>query len=267
MMKRMLLPALLLLGAWTFAADGPAAELEKWSKAEHRSAENIARNDARHPVETLTFFGVKEDMRVVEINPGGGWYMDILAPFLRAKGTYVAAINDPMSSSVRSRMALDRFMKRVADKPEVYNRLEIATFAGNKLELGESGSADMVLTFRNVHNWMGGGFVTDSFAAFYDVLKPGGVLGVVEHRGANGSEQDPKAGSGYVNQEYLIKLAENAGFILVATSEVNANAKDDKNHDSGVWSLPPVSWKADENGGKYKSIGESDRATLKFVKP
>jgi predicted methyltransferase len=213
------------------------------------------------------FFGIEKDMRVVEIAPGGGWYMEILAPLLRDQGTYVAATYDPDSESERERAAFEsRHLKKVQANPEIYDKVVTGIWSGEKTDLGAPGSADMVLTFRNVHNWMGGGYADQAFASFYEVLKPGGILGVVEHRGDSSKPQDPKAGSGYVTQDAVIEMAKKAGFELVAQSEINANPKDDKDHPSGVWTLPPVLATKDKDGDKYVEIGESDRMTLKFVK-
>lgn len=235
--------------------------------APHRDEANIARNQFRNPAETLRFFGIKEDMHVIEITPGGGWYSEILAPYLREKGKYVAAGYDPQSEKSWVEGAIKKFQSKLAAHAEVYDKVGSAIFMGTNMKLGPANSADMVLTFRNVHNWMGAGTAAASFQKFFEVLKTGGVLGVVEHRGNPQVEQDPSANNGYVNQDYLIKLAENAGFILVGHSEINSNAKDSRDHTNGVWSLPPTLYKAGSQEKAMRAVGESDRATLKFVKP
>jgi len=267
-----ILPVFMMLAmaistATVHAADNTAAALNKLLTGDHRSAENKARDQYRHPVETLTFFGIKPDMTVVEIFPGGGWYTEILAPFLKDEGKYYAAGTDPDSSSKFAREAAKRFKEKM-DADEIYSKVNITVLAPpDKATIAPAGTADMVLTFRNIHNWMGGGYADDVFNAMYKALKPGGTLGVVEHRGNPKIPQDPEAGSGYVNQDHAIKLAEKAGFKFVASSEVNANPRDTKDYKKGVWTLPPTFTLKDKDRDKYLAIGESDRFTLKFIKP
>jgi len=250
------------------AADDTAAALNKILTGEHRSADNKARDQYRHPIETLGFFGIKPEMTVVEIFPGGGWYTEILAPFLKDKGNYYAAGNDPQSSSEFSRKSAKAFKDKMDASKDHYGKVNITILAPpDKTAIAPAGMADMVLTFRNIHNWMAAGTADDVFNAMYKALKPGGTLGVVEHRGNPNIPQDPKAESGYVNQDYAITLAEKAGFKFVASSEINANPKDTKDHPKGVWTLPPTLRLKDEDRDKYLAIGESDRMTLKFVKP
>lgn len=245
----------------------PSKILSSILDAEHRSAENKARDRYRHPVETLAWFGVEPDMTVVEIFPGGGWYTEILAPYLKDKGTFYAAGNDPESESEYSRKAAQRLKDKMASDA-VYSKVNISVLAPpHKTAIAPPNSADAVLTFRNIHNWMKAGTVDDVFNAMYAALKPGGILGVVEHRGNPSVPQHPKAGTGYVNQAYAIQLAEKAGFVLVASSEINANSSDTKDHPKGVWTLPPMLALKDKDREKYLAIGESDRFTLKFVKP
>jgi len=204
----------------------------------------------------------------MEIWPGGGWYTEVLAPYLRDSGTYVAAGWDPESSIKFIRDGVARFEQKLASNPEVYDQVEMGVLMPPEmLEPVEPGSMDVVLTFRSVHNWMPRGQDKMMMKAFYKALKPGGVLGVVEHRGNPAVEQDPKARSGYVNEAYAIALAEEAGFQLAAKSEINANAADTKDHPEGVWTLPPTLRLKDQDRDKYVAIGESDRFTLKFVKP
>ncbi len=234
---------------------------------DHRSDKNKARDRYRHPLETLTYFGLKPNMTVVEISPGGGWYTEILAPVLKDHGKFYAAGFDPESNIDFFKKSVKRFESKLASN-DVYSNVQVTILAApHKTNIAPEGSADMVLTFRNIHNWMSAGTADDVYAAMYKALKPGGILGVVEHRGNPEVEQDPKAESGYVNQDYAIALAEKAGFKFVGNSEVNANPKDSKDHPKGVWTLPPSLRLGDVDKEKYLAIGESDRYTLKFIKP
>jgi predicted methyltransferase len=247
--------------------------------SDRRSAEEKARDVWRHPVETLEFFGVTPDMKVVEIWPGGGWYTNILAPWLASGGgTLVAAGFDPSTienpeQRARTEARIEEF-KTNYSKPE-FGTIEHSAFSAASGPLTEEGTADVVLTFRNIHNWMAGGYAEKFFADAYAALKPGGVLGVVEHRLPSTQAQDPKATSGYVHEDYVKAMAAAAGFEFVEASEINANPADTADHPFGVWTLPPVSATADREGKtvegfdaeKYKAIGESDRMTLKFRKP
>ena len=255
-------------GAAIAGDEDVAAKLEALAKGDHRSEDNKARNAHRHPVETLSFFGVRPDMTVVEVSPGaGGWYLEILAPFLKDEGAYYAASYNQDDDNERLVKARKRLDDKLAAHPDHYGKVILTEFAPPaKYGLAPSGTADMVLTFRNTHGWMRRGAASKAFAAFYDALKPGGVLGVVQHRADAGSEAHPKAPKGYVKEDYVIKLAEHAGFILVGKSEVNANPKDTKDYENGVWQLPPV-LAGEGDKAKYEAIGESDRMTLKFVKP
>ena len=231
----------------------------------HRSADNIARNEYRHPVETLEFFGIAPDMRVVEIWPGGAWYTEVIAPYLQDSGQYVAANWDPNSEVEFIRKGVQKYVDKLGEYPDLYgNATMTVLMPPAQWDLGPAGSADMVLTFRNIHNWIPRGYAGDMFAKIYAALKPGGILGVVEHRAAPGAEQDPKAASGYVSQDYAIEIIEAAGFKLVATSEINANPQDTKDYEKGVWTLPPTLRAGDDP--RWREIGESDRFTLKFVK-
>jgi len=227
--------------------------------ADHRSVGNVARDPARHPYETLSFFGIKPTDTVVELAPGGGWYTEILAPYLREGGQLYAA--DGGSARFKAKM----------DSMGVYGKVKITTFdpKNDRLDIAPAGTADAVLTFRNVHNWMdlGGDKAQNVFNAAFKALKSGGVLGVEEHRLPASRTQDPKGGSGYVHEATVIKFAEAAGFKLAGRSEVNANPKDTADHPEGVWTLPPTYALKDKDRAKYQAIGESDRMTLKFVKP
>jgi len=233
----------------------------------HRTPAYQERDRYRHPAETLAFFGVKPEMTVVEIFPGGGWYTEILAPLLKEQGHFYAAGNDPESTSNFSRKSAQRFKDKMASH-DVYANVNITVLSPpHKTVIAPAGSADAVLTFRNIHNWMKAGSADTIFRSMYVALKPGGILGVVEHRGNPNIPQDPKAGNGYVNQDFAIQLAEKAGFQLVASSEINANPADSKDHPKGVWTLPPTLALKDQDRDKYLKIGESDRFTLKFIKP
>ena len=245
------------------------ATLDKAIAGDQRSAQNKARDTWRHPKETLRFFGFRQDMTVLEIWPGGGgWYAELLAPALREHGHYIAAGMDPKSTSKYVQDNLKKFADKVAARPDVYDRAKLTTLqAPNELHPVPDGSVDMVLTFRNVHNWMGNGSEDAMFKAMFAALKPGGILGVEEHRANKSEPQDPKAKSGYVRTDYLVALAEKAGFKLIGESEINANPKDAADHPNGVWSLPPTLDGGDTDREKFVAIGESDRQTLRFRKP
>lgn len=263
-----------MAGAWLIAASAGAADvdaqLDKILAGDHREAANAARDKYRHPKETLSFFGVRPDMTVVEIWPSGGWWTEILAPLLKDKGKYYAAYfptewkNTPDYMKQREKA----FDAKLADKPEVYGKVvKTKVLAPDFIELAPKGSADMVLTFRNVHNWAKAGNADAMFKAFYDVLKPGGVLGVKDHRAKPGTAFEQQIATGYLTEDYVIATAEKAGFKLAGKSEANANPKDTKDYEKGVWTLPPTLALGDKDREKYLAIGESDRMTLKFVKP
>lgn len=242
--------------------------LREISEGAHRSAANIARNDARHPAETLDFFGLKSGMTVIEILPGGGWYAEILAPFLKDNGTYYAAHFSPNSQLSYQPPMLKQFQDRVSGNPEVYGGTIIThLYPPTETAIAPPGSADLALTFRNVHNWIMASTQKEHFAAFYTALKPGGILGVSEHRAPAGSSMEVMETTGYVTEEYVIQLAAEAGFEFVASSEINANPLDTKDHPEGVWTLPPTLRMGDQDKAKYMAIGESDRMTMKFRKP
>jgi predicted methyltransferase len=242
--------------------------LQALSVGAHRSAANIARNEYRHPVETLSFFGLQSGMTVIEILPGGGWYTEILAPFLKGNGTYYAAHfseNPPLSYM---RPNLEQFKARLAADPEIYGETILTHLnPPSETAIAPPGSADLAMTFRNVHNWVMAGTQHEFFAAFFTALKPGGVLGVVEHRAPPGSSMEFMQTSGYVTQDYVIELAQQAGFEFVAAAEINANPLDTKDYAEGVWTLPPTLQLGEQDRARYLAIGESDRMTLKFVKP
>lgn len=245
------------------------ASLADIADGDHRSDASRARNRYRRPVETLEFIGIKPDMTVVEISPGaGGWYTEILAPYLKDNGKLYAASYDPDSEITYFSSNAERFNQKLAADPDSYSKVEVTVFDPPLLlDIAPPGSADMVLTFRNVHNWMREGVAREALVGMHAALKPGGILGVVEHRADPGKEQDPEAVSGYVRQDYFIELAESAGFEFVESSEINANSKDSSDHPKGVWTLPPSLRLKEIDRDKYLAIGESDRMTLKFRKP
>ncbi len=254
------------------SADMSAADETKLKSViagNQRNESNSARDQYRHPFEVLKFFGLSDDMAVMEIWPAGGWWTEILAPFLSENGNYVAAHFPAEGGPAYYSNSLNSFKEMLAGNPESYGKVEIVSLAPDAKLSGsaKSNSMDLVLTFRNIHNWMSGGSQQAMFATMFDTLKPGGYLGVVEHRASTDEPQDPKAKSGYVREDYAIGLAEDAGFKLVAKSEVNANTKDTKDYPGGVWTLPPSFRAGDEDRSKYAAIGESDRFTLLFQKP
>ena len=255
------------------------ARLEHAMFGAHRAAENVERNRYRHPVGTLTFFGLEEGMKVLEIWPGAGWYTEILAPALRDRGQYVAASYDPaVSGQPDYRYQLhEALLAKLASVPELYDQVQVVTWSPPaSTSLGEPGSYDMILTFRNTHGWVSEGIAASVFAEFARVLKPGGVLGVVQHRAAPGADPAISAESGYLSEAAVIDLARAAGLYLDGRAEINANPADNRDHPEGVWSLPPnlavcaPMTAADAKAAceaEYRAIGESDRMTLRFRKP
>ncbi len=238
--------------------------------AEHRTPAYVARDAWRHPYETLEFFGIRPDASVVELSPGGGWYTEILAPYLRDKGLLTLAAEDPESTQEVSRKSIANMRAKLAALPAVYSKVQVGVFAPpDKLQYTPAGTADLVLTFRNVHNWAvrGDDNVRAVFQSAFDSLKHGGVFGVVEHRLPADRPQDASASTGYVHVDYVQRIAQSVGFQLAATSEINANPKDTADHTGGVWALPPNYTNKDVDRAHYAAIGESDRMTLKFVKP
>jgi predicted methyltransferase len=245
-----------------------AAAIEKVLAGAHRAPENRARDVYRHPLDTLLFFGIKPDMTVVEVWPGaGGWYTEVLAPLLAEHGRLYDAQVPPAAGNEFVTTSLKSFSDKLRERPDLYGKVEVTTLGPGAEAIAPPGSADLVVTFRNLHNWMNLGFANEAFAAMFKALKPGGILGVVEHRGDAGKPQDPRATNGYVNEEYAVGLIKAAGFELVARSEINANPKDTKDYEQGVWTLPPNYRLGNRDRAKYAAIGESDRFTLKFRKP
>jgi predicted methyltransferase len=253
--------------------DAPAtsAALAHALAGDWRSEANRARDAYRHPAQTLEFFGVRDDQTVLEIWPGGGWYAEVLAPMLRERGHYVGVLpkaeptaEGGVSGTQRNN---DRLRAKFAARPDLFDKAELREAVTASPVLGPDGSADVVLTFRNAHNWVADGNEQAMFRAFFAVLKPGGTLGVVDHRAAPDQPPADMKTSGYLPEAYVIALAEGAGFKLAGKSEVNANPRDTKDYAKGVWTLPPTYTLGDVDRAKYAAIGESDRMTLKFVKP
>lgn len=268
-MKRILLISLFALVACSSAEKKPITavpappplpkSLEEAVSLSWRTPDNAKRDQYRHPLETLKFFDVKPEMTVVEIWPSAGWYTEILAPYLATHGTYIAALRPPVNAKLKQWMD---------DHAAASVRIKILNFNPPKeLNPVAANSADRVLTFRNFHNWMQHNQSEAVLKAAFKMLKPGGILGVVEHRALTDKPQDPRATSGYVREDYVIALAKKAGFQLLEKSEINANPADTKDYPDGVWTLPPTLKLGDKDKDRFLRIGESDRMTLKFVKP
>ena len=227
---------------------------------------DTSRDQYRHPMATLAFFGITPQMDVLEISPGGGWYTEVLAQYVT--GNLLAGHYDPQSDRAYYRNSQSKFAAKIAAAPELYGNVKMHVFDASAKKLSaETSSVDAVVTFRNVHNWMGSSTEASSFELFFNALKPGGMLGVVEHRAPDGTDKATMKKSGYMTQNYVIELARGAGFVLEASSEVNANEKDTANHPKGVWTLPPSLRLGDQDRDRYLAIGESDRMTLRFRKP
>ncbi len=254
---------LMLVVGGASAAEGPNSmdaategKLKTLLAGPQRGDANKARDPHRHPLETLKFFGLKDTMTVMEIAPGGGWWTEFLAPLLAEKGGYIAA--QPNEKAVAA------LQEKGAKDAASYGKMQVIACPD---AVPPAGSVDMVLTFRNLHNWMSRGTEKQMFDAMFAALKPGGYLGIKEHRAPTTAPQDPKAASGYVREDFAIQTIESAGFKLVSKSEVNANPRDTKDHPKGVWTLPPNYAEGDTDRAKYTAIGESDRFTLLFQKP
>jgi predicted methyltransferase len=262
-------------GAASASASSPmvtnatGAALDEAIAGNWRTPAWVARDGYRHPKETLSFFMVNADQTLIEITPGGGWYTEILAPYLRDNGHYVAAVwDDAITGQPQYRYNLNKQLReKVAGNAALYGKSELRKFDAKHPDFGPPNSADVVLTFRNAHNWVEDGNAQDYFHAFFAVLKPGGTLGFVDHRANPGTDLPTQIKSGYLTEELVIGYAKDAGFVLEDKSEVNANAKDTKDHPNGVWTLPPTNQHDKADDAKYKAIGESDRMTLRFRKP
>lgn len=247
----------------------PGTALDAALAGEWRASKDMLRDRYRHPSQTLAFFGVQPDTTVIEITPGGGWYADILAPYLSKRGQYVAAIwDDAIPNQPGYRYSSNKALReKFASNPDVYGTPHLQPFDAKAPQFGADNSADTVLTFRNVHNWVADGNAEAYFKAFYSVLKPGGVLGVVDHRAKPGTDLETMKKSGYLTEDLIIAMATDAGFVLAGRSEINANSADSKDHPNGVWTLPPSNSHDAADAAKYQAIGESDRMTLRFQKP
>jgi len=242
-MDRLLFAALVPLMAFSYVpalAQDPSGGLARWVAASHRTAGNVARDGFRHPIESLVFFGIKENSTVVEILPGStGYYMEILAPYLRERGHYIAANRDE-AAAPQYLADHQKLLARLKAEPALYGKVLVTKFNADKHEIAPPGSADFVLTFRNLHNWVERNEVDGALRAFRQALKPGAVLGVVDHRGRTDMSQEAQMKTGYIRQDFTIALIEKAGFKLAGASEVNANPKDTKDYPEGVWTLPPT---------------------------
>lgn len=226
--------------------------------ASTRTPANTARDRYRHPAETLSFFGVTPDQTVVEYSPGGGWYTEILAPLLKDKGTLYAAQSPGKG--------FDNLKAKLGADAATYGKVKLVPWSASTPPIPAS-SVDTVLTFRNVHNMVMNGSEEATFKAFLAMLKPGGTLGIIDHRLPEDRDVAKEKSSGYLKVSTVRRLAEAAGFKLAGSSEVNANPKDTADWEKGVWTLPPTLQNGETDKDKYLAIGESDRMTLKFVKP
>ena len=280
-MKKFMFGIVCLLLSMSLAASDLSIEarIEQGMLGDHRSQSNRDRNRYRHPVGTLSFLGLEDGMTVMEIWPGGGWYTEILAPVMRHHGQYIVAAYDvdvPEQPAYRYRLQT-ALLEKFSEAPEIYDQVAVVAFSPpQSASLGADESVDMVLTFRNTHGWISDGLAEMVFAEFGRVLKPGGILGIVQHRAPANADPKVSAENGYVSEQAVIELARTAGLYLEARSEVNANPLDSKDHAEGVWSLPPgfamcgdIEAEAEiaDCREKYQALGESDRMTLRFRKP
>lgn len=246
------------------------AMLEAAAEGDHRQEGHADRNQYRNPVETLLFFGLEPTMTVVELWPGMGWYTEVLAPVLAEEGQLVVgvfALDEEDPEAYRTRIGT-AYLQWLQENSDALGPVQAGTFdPPNTANLGEPESADMVVTFRNMHSLYNGGHLEAALNDVFEVLKPGGVFGVVTHRAPEGSDVEEVASTGYLPQEFVIEVVEAAGFVLDETSEINANPADTADHEHGVWSLPPGLRGGEEDAERFREIGESDRMTLRFVKP
>ena len=265
---------ILILSIWLFSVLNNIThadeKLIESIKSKNRTTSYIIRDKYRNPLETLSFFGIRSNMKVIELQPSGGnspggWYTEILAPYLKEEGMLIAAHFNPKESSWRAKMRR-KYEERIKNEND-FKKIKMAVLSMPPQKLAEDNSVDMVLTFRNLHNWLKSGNLKNVFEVSYASLKKGGVMGVVEHRAPKNFSISDMKSSGYVTESLAIKYAEDVGFILAEKSEINANKKDTKNHPKGVWTLMPTLKLGDKDKQKYLKIGESDRMTLKFIKP
>jgi predicted methyltransferase len=267
-MKKTLGALLLVTSLCAAQADEPSTSLAQALAGEQRSADHKVRDLYRHPQQTLAFFDVQNTMSVLEVWPGEGWYTEILAPYLRDKGKLYVAHYSAKSEEPYFKKSLDKFVKKMHEQPEFYGKVEITELEPPKvLQIAPDNSVDRVLSFRNTHNWLSIDQAAAVYVAMYKALKPGGILGVVEHRYNLFKPQNKITTAGYVNEDDVIALARSAGFEFLKKSEINANRKDKKTYPKGVWTLPPTWALKDQDRDVYEAIGESDRMTIKFLKP
>lgn len=259
--------ALLAGCATTSGRETTANDLDVILAGNQRTAADRARDAFRHPEQTLLFFGIRPSTRVLQVWPESGWYTKIIAPLVHARGRYYAGVVAAAPDNRFQAARLARYRRLLASRPDLYGRVKVVPFPLDGSDVLPPGSVNMVLSFRDLHEWMALGDAPQVLSTIYRVLAPGGVFGVVDNRGNPGVPQDPRARNGYVRQGYAIRMIEAAGFRLVATSEVNANPRDTKNYPAGVWTLPPDYRLGKVDRARYAAIGESDRFTLKFVKP
>ena len=266
---RIFLPAFVMAFAAALsisAAPAPVAPaLATAISSSQRTAAFVARDAARHPAEELSFFGLRPDANVVELWPGGGYWTEILAPYLAAHGHYTVAL--PVPGNAEEDTTVAHWRARIAPQAARFGTIHETALGAGHFDIAPPGSADLVLTFRNLHNWMRAGYASEALAGCFRALTPGGILGVEAHRGRNDKPQDPLAKSGYVREDYAINLVKQAGFEFVGSSEVDANPKDTKDWPDGVWTLPPTLTLGDKDRAKYVAIGEADNFVLKFRKP
>ena len=253
----------------SMVTNATGASLDTAIAGSWRTPAFVKRDQYRHPKETLSFFMLKPDQTVIEITPGGGWYTEILAPYLRDGGHYIAAVwDDAIPGQPKYRYDLNkRLREKISGNGALYGKSEVRIFDARDPNFGPDGSADVVLTFRNAHNWVEDGNAQEYFDAFFKVLKPGGTLGFEDHRAKPGTELKKQIDSGYLTEALVMDYAKKAGFVLDGQSEANANPKDTTDHPNGVWTLPPTNQHDPKDDAKYQAIGESDRMTLRFKKP
>ncbi|MBS0512772.1 MAG: class I SAM-dependent methyltransferase [Proteobacteria bacterium] len=252
-----------LLAPVASAAD---ADLQRWIDGPQRAERNRARDPARKPAETLAFFDLRPDQTVVEVWPSvGAWWFEILAPYLRDKGHYIGALHAGAHNPAAAKAEHEVIEGRITGQPALYGKVEIAHTPG-LLDTVKPNSVDVVLTFQNLHNWITDGNADEHLREFHAVLKPGGVLGIVDHRARTDRPRDEQLKAGYLREDETIALFEKHGFKLVARSEIAANPHDTKDYPQGVWTLPPTLRMKDVDRARYVAIGESDKFTLKFVK-
>ena len=269
LLRRPLLAAGLALASVCAAAAGKPAAIDPALQAAisspARTPEFVARDVARHPGPELTFLGLAPAQTVLELWPGGGYWTEIMGPYLASQGHYYVAL--PAPGDAEEDKIAAKWRARIAAHPDLFGHIQITTLGAGHFDIAPAGSVDLVLTFRNLHNWMDAGYADEALSACFRALKPGGILGIEEHRGRNDRPQDPKAKAGYVRQDYTIELAKKAGFRLAESSEIDANPKDTKDWVDGVWTLPPTLSQGDKDRARYVAVGEADNFVLKFIKP